>query len=257
MGKKNDLSAAEKRQCNALAKFKNTLSQRTIARNFVVVAARLTVSVLFISPFLLVILFSPVFFLYSACLPVSPPLCVLSPSAPEPSQRPAPASRQPPRLPATPASNLPHPCLHINPGSPLHRCFIIVVPYLVHSPSSCEVGWARSPALSPRTSPTASSCLPGQPATTHLHQPPDQFSHASSLSRPPMVPRLSGLSLLGSPCLRFPGVHLSLNSSPLTPFYYYYFIFSPLIKPVNLERCVWVHSVHLATEFRDFLIYGP
>ncbi|XP_038583409.1 uncharacterized protein LOC119909308 [Micropterus salmoides] len=78
----------------------------------------------------------------------------------------------------------------------------------VHSPSSpvSQLG------LFPWTTPTASS----------------QFSSASSAP-------VSGLCLLGSPCLRFPGIHLTLNSSPSTPL-------SPN-KTCLSERCIWVLSV--------------
>ncbi|XP_045896677.1 proline-rich receptor-like protein kinase PERK2 [Micropterus dolomieu] len=158
----------------------------------VVVAARPTVSVLFISPFLLMIPFSPGVLFFPVPCVCSPSL---SPSAPEPSQRPAPASRQPPPLPATPASNQPNPCLHINPGSPLHHCLIVIAPNPVHSPSSSvlSAGLAHrsSPlGLPPRRTPHFSPVrLP-----PHRSIPRSPASHGSLTSPPP--PRQP----LGSPC---------------------------------------------------------
>lgn len=128
--------------------------RRHKARCYVVVADRLTASVLFISHFfcLFVFLFS---YSYHAFLPVSPPLRVLSLSsslsAPEPSWPSTPAPHQPPHLPAvTPSQPVYQPRFSTSlfPVFPVTNPVCPSVPRSTHlHPLSSQLGLPTPPPL--------------------------------------------------------------------------------------------------------------
>ncbi|XP_045905066.1 alpha-N-acetylgalactosaminide alpha-2,6-sialyltransferase 5b isoform X2 [Micropterus dolomieu] len=71
------------------------------------------------------------------------------------------------------------------------------------------------------THPRPPFCRLGSSSGPLLFRLPPRHPPSSPLPPPflgPSVPRLSGFSQLGSPCLCFPGFHLSLQSGPSTPF---------------------------------------